>query len=108
MRSSKHEEQMIVDYIASQVSDEAVEFMEKITSERVAGIKHDVWNVHTDKARYWIITNPTNWYSQDQFPHMDIAITFHVGLMMRVMDRSQPAPSPQRARRFANPLRRLD
>jgi hypothetical protein len=30
------------------------------------------------------ITNPTNLYSQVQFPNMDLAFTFHVGLCLRI------------------------
>jgi hypothetical protein len=31
-----------------------------------------------------VITNPTNLYSQQQFPNMDLALTFHVGLCLRI------------------------
>ena len=31
-----------------------------------------------------MITNPTNLYPQEQFPNMDLAVTFHVGLCLRV------------------------
>ncbi|MHC2196443.1 hypothetical protein ACVJF1_009076, partial [Bradyrhizobium diazoefficiens] len=34
--------------------------------------------------RWWVITNPTNLYSQEQFPNMDLAVTFHVGLCLRI------------------------
>jgi hypothetical protein len=108
MRSSERERQGIVDYVAMQTSDEAVELLEKVYSERVVGQKHDIWNVHTNAGRYWVITNPTNLYSQEQFPHMDIALTFHIGLMLRVLEHSPDRPSPERVARFAEPLRRLE
>jgi hypothetical protein len=46
--------------------------------------QHAVWDVHTNVDRWWVITNPTNLYSQEQFPNMDLAVTFHVGLCLRV------------------------
>src|SRR5215204_4009334 len=108
MRSSERERQHVVDYMAMQAGDETVELLEKVYSERVMGQKRDIWNVHTNAGRYWVITNPTNWYDQEQFPHMDIALTFHIGLMMRVLEHSPDRPSPERASRFADPLRRLE
>lgn len=108
MRSSQRERQEIVDYIASQAKDETVENLEKVFSERVAGRKYSIWNVHTESGRYWVITNPTNWYSQGQFPHMDIVLTFHVGLMLRVLERSPHRPPPERVKRFVEPMRRLE
>jgi hypothetical protein len=40
--------------------------------------------VCTNVDRWWVITNPTNLYAQEQFPNMDLAVTFHVGLCLRV------------------------
>lgn len=45
---------------------------------------HDIWDVHTDKERWWVITEPTNLYSQTQFPNIDYALTFHIGLCIRI------------------------
>ena len=50
----------------------------------VLHVRHDVWDVHTDKDRWWAITEPMNLYAQDQFPNMDLALTFHVGLCLRI------------------------
>jgi hypothetical protein len=91
MRSSKQERQAIVDYMASEAPDETVEHLEKVYSERVA-VLHDIWDVHTDHGRWWVITNPTNLYLQEQFPSMDIALTFHVGLCLRMWFHRDSAP----------------
>jgi hypothetical protein len=48
------------------------------------GHAHDVWDVHASDGRWWVITNPTNLYSQNQFPSMDLAVTFHMGLTLRI------------------------
>jgi hypothetical protein len=108
MKSSNREVQEIVDYMASQAQDDNVEHLEKVSCERVAGRKYCIWDVHTESGRYWVITDPINWYPQEQFPNMDIALTFHIGLMLRVLERSPFRPSPGRLKRLAEPMRRLD
>lgn len=87
MESPERERQFVVDYMAGVATDESVEYLEKVYSERVMGRDHDIWDVHTDSERWWVITGPTNLYSQKQFPSMDIALTFHIGLMTRVENR---------------------
>lgn len=82
--ATDHERQSIIDYLASQAPDERVELVQKVYSERLHGTTHDIWDVHTDKDRWWVITGPTNLYSQAQFPNMDLALTFHVGLCLRI------------------------
>jgi hypothetical protein len=54
----------ISDYVETQARDETVQHAERIISEHVVGRDYDCWDVHTDKDRYWVITNPTNLYSQ--------------------------------------------
>lgn len=58
--------------------------MQKVYSENVLSHRHDVWDVHTNVDRWWVITAPTNLYLQEQFPNMDLALTFHVGLCLRI------------------------
>ena len=55
-----------------------------VHSEQVNAIQHDIWDLHTSDGRWWVITNPTNLYSQEQFPNMDLALTFHIGLSIRI------------------------
>ncbi len=57
---------------------------ERVATETIFGRRHEVWDVHTDKTRWWVITQPTNLYSQKLFPSMDYTLSFHVGLMARV------------------------
>ena len=82
--ASDQERHSIVDYLASQAPDETVEFLQKLHVEQVHGVAHAIWDAHTDKGRWWVISPPTNLYSQAQFPNMDLALTFHVGLCIRV------------------------
>jgi hypothetical protein len=68
----------------SQAPDLTVQLVQKVYSENVHSIRHDVWDVHTDVDRWWVITEPMNLYSQEQFPNMDLALSFHVGLSIRI------------------------
>jgi hypothetical protein len=71
-------------YFEGQAPDLKVEFIQKVYAENVLGQSYEVWDVHTNKDRWWVITNPTNLYSQEHFPNMDLALTFHVGLCIRI------------------------
>jgi hypothetical protein len=82
--ATPEETQAIVDYMNWQAPDLKVEFLQKIYTENVLNHQHCVWDVHTNVDRWWVITNPANLYSQEQFPNMDLAVTFHVGLCLRV------------------------
>ena len=94
------EEEMgeIADYYRSQSPKAEVTFLQKVYSETVIGHRHDVWDLHATDGRWWVITNPTNLYSQEQFPNMDLAVTFHMGLCHRV-PRSQRGRVSHRAMR---------
>jgi hypothetical protein len=88
--------------------DETVEHLEKVTSERVVGRHIDIWDIHTNKERWWVITMPTNLYSQKQFPSMDVALSFHIGLTERVMERDKRYASREHAERFPIALRKWE
>jgi hypothetical protein len=90
LNATNDERQAIVDYLTSQAPDERVDLLQKVYSERLHKTTHDIWDVHTDKERWWVITNPTNLYSQSQFPDMDLALTFHVGLSLRIPRSARP------------------
>jgi hypothetical protein len=82
--ATDEEKQEIIDYMNWQAPDLKVEFLQKVYTENVLSHQHVVWDVHTNVDRWWVVTNPTNLYSQNQFPNMDYALTFHIGLMLRV------------------------
>jgi hypothetical protein len=87
----------VVRYLLSQSPARTkVTFLQKVYSEALIGHRHDVWDVHTSKGRWWVITNPTNLYSQDQFPNMDLAVTFHMGLCLRIPRTQQQRKSDRR------------
>ncbi len=78
-------EMKIREYVEWQASDEKVTHAEKVTTEFVFGRKLEGWDVRTDKGRWWVITSPTNLYSQELFPSLDYTISFHVGVTARMM-----------------------
>ncbi len=79
---NEHEADHIAKYVEWQCQKDAerVTYLEKLRTENVFGADYDCWNVRTDKKRYWVITNPTNLYSQDLFPSLDYTLSFHIGL----------------------------
>jgi len=101
-----HAENDIIGYMAGQARDEMVLNVELVKTEHVAGRAHEVWDVTTDKGRWWVLTNPTNLYSQTHFRSLDYTLSFHIGLMMRVIARShreaeeEDSPFTEVLRRF--------
>ncbi|WP_265519240.1 hypothetical protein [Nitratireductor luteus] len=84
LRATKEETEKVREYFEWQAPDLEITFMQKVYSEAVLSTRHDVWDIHTNKDRWWVITDPTNLYSQEQFPNMDLAVTFHIGLCLRI------------------------
>jgi hypothetical protein len=84
--------------------------LELMKSESVFGRRHDAWDVHTNEAdgRWWVITEPTNLYSQHEFPSLDYTISFHVGVMARVASRDAKAGPTAQSERFRSAWRRLE
>lgn len=107
MPQPKHEAEDIRRYVELEAQDETVVHLEKVKAEVIQGKKIDVWDVHTNKNRWWVVTNLMNLYSQDDFPSLDYTLTFHVGLMARLAERNGRQPDPQNER-IAAAWRRLD
>jgi hypothetical protein len=109
-----HSERDIANYVEGQARDETVQNVEKIKREIVSGDTYEIWDVTTDKDRWWVITNPTNLYSQRHFPSLDYTLSFHIGLMMRLRSRSdrvssdEPTPFDEVFRRHEQAVSRHD
>jgi hypothetical protein len=97
----------IREYVESQAHGEKVTFLQLLTTERVYGQDYALWDVRTDANRWWVVTRPTNLYRQDDFPNIDFLLSFHIGLMARVMARSEPAITDEEHQRLAPAWRRL-
>jgi hypothetical protein len=85
----------IADYVHGQARDETVQHVERIKEEVVLADKYEVWDVTTDKDRWWVIRPMTNLYSQRHFPSLDYILSFHIGLMMRLRSRPDTADSAE-------------
>jgi hypothetical protein len=87
VESPEHERRQVAEYVELEAGDEKVQHAEKIASEHVMGHEYNVWDVETDKTRWWVIINPTNLYAQSEYKSMDYVLSFHIGLMHRVFAR---------------------
>ncbi len=85
----------IAEYVMAEAQDETIQHVERVKIEYVVGSPYEIWDVTTDKDRWWVVTNPTNLYSQRHFPSLDYTLSFHVGLMMRVSSRQERAGEPE-------------
>lgn len=86
-------EQDITNYVQGQAIGEAVQHVQRVKIEYIMGDIYEIWDVITDKDRWWVITNLTNLYSQKHFPNLDYTLSFHIGLMMRLRSREGGADS---------------
>ena len=109
------ESKRVIDYVEWQWGkdpkrgDERVTFLEKVLTEHVMGIPYSCWNVHTNKAQWWVIDgNAMNLYSQKLFPSLDYLLSFHIGLMMRVQSQRVGTEDPRLADRLAAALRKWE
>ncbi len=91
-------EESIASYVRGQAYGEEVLHVELIKTEYVLGEKFEIWDVTTDKSSWWVLTNLTNLYPKDIFTSLDYLLSFHIGLMRRLLDnqheRKGEAPSP--------------
>ena len=107
---NEHEADQITKYVEWQCSkdNERVTYLEKVKTENVFGANHDCWNVRTDKERYWVITHPTNLYSQELFPSLDYTLSFHIGLMARMQAQRKGSKDERMGDRLAAAFRRWE
>jgi hypothetical protein len=105
--ATEEEKADVTRYYLSQSPGAEVTFLQKIYSETIIGHRHDVWDVHASDGRWWVVTNPTNLYSQAQFPNMDLAVTFHIGLCLRVPRTQQQRKSDRNISPFETVLTKM-
>jgi len=89
VRTTDWEREAIRGYFEVQWPEDAIEHLEKVAAERVAGVLHEIWDVHTAGRRWWAVTTPLNAYSQEDFKSRDVVLTFHVGLAIRIASRDE-------------------
>lgn len=92
-KRDRHAEKAIRDYVEWQAREEVIH-AERVTTEYALGRKLEAWDVRTTKGRWWVITSPTNLYSQELFPSIDYTISFHVGVTARMISQLRPGVEP--------------
>lgn len=103
-----HEEMEIANYVNLECEDETVQHVERIKTEYVTGQRFGAWDVHTDKQRWWVLTNMTNLYPQSEFPSFDFTLSFHIGLMQRLQSRQESERGGHEPDPFDEVYRRRD
>src|SRR5690348_2309932 len=97
MKADHREKELVRAYVQEQGHESVIQ-VEKAASELVGPVRHDIWDVHCPESRWWVVTNPTRLYSQADFKSRDVALTFHIGLALRMeylRERDVPvAPEP--------------
>jgi hypothetical protein len=95
----EHEEREVREYVEWQFPDKKVIYLEKIKTERVLGREIDCWDVRTNDINLWVLTNPTNLYSQEDFQSLDYLLSFHIGLAARIYTKPKsPVNESEKAR----------
>jgi hypothetical protein len=84
------ERERIVEYVEWQSPHEKVTFLQRVAAERLFERTLVAYDVQTTGERYWVITEPTNLYSQKLFPSLGYTITFHIGIGVRLMADRKP------------------
>ncbi len=106
LKRSDHYEPAIKEYVELVTHGEEVVYLEKILTEPLFDRKLEAWDVHTDKNRYWVITNPTNLYLQQLFPSLDYTLSFHVGVTTRMLAMRKVTVDEEQQDRLAKAWRR--
>ena len=110
----EHQAKEITEYVEWQLNkgtdtEQKVTHLEKIKSEVVFGEEHVVWDVHTSEpGRWWVITSPTNLYSQVEFPSLDYTLSFHIGVTARVSAKQAKLAPDERKDRLRAAWRRWE
>ncbi|MEV7413474.1 hypothetical protein AB0O04_37355 [Streptomyces althioticus] len=104
------EERQIRDYVDSQTPEESgdeVDIVQKVGRRRVAHENHDLYDVWmTSGQRWWVITNMTNLYLQDDFKSLDQAFTYHIGLNAVLREQFAVQPDEEQVEVVGKPWRR--
>lgn len=108
MEPHNQDERFIREYVLAETQPgEVVRHAEKIASRALYGTIHEVWDVRTSRGRrWWVITEPTNLYSQTDFQSMEVALTYHIGLGMLLAARNAPPVDEDEVLLAAEPWRR--
>lgn len=104
------EEREIREYVTSQTPPESgdqVTLVQKVGRRRVAGRPHDLYDVWMSSGhRWWVITDMTNLYSQEDFKDLDQVFTYHLGLNLVLQEQFNVQPDDDQTEYVSKPWRR--
>lgn len=104
---AEHEERAIRDYVNSQSPDnDQAGLVQRVHAQRILGRVHEVFDVHCERTRWWVITEPTNLYLQSHFPEAEQALIFHIGLGAVLAERSRGELEDDNEQHVTAPWRR--
>lgn len=98
------EERGIRDYVTSQphAADDEVTVVQQVGTRRVAGRNHELYDVWLASGRrFWVITDMTCLYDQQDYQDLDHAFTYHLGQNLLLSDQFKTTQADE------DPLRQL-
>jgi hypothetical protein len=104
------EERGIRRYVMSQqapASDLEVAVVQKVGRRRVGSTDHDLYDVWmSNDDRWWVITNMTNLYYQQDFKNVDQAFTYHLSLNQVLAEQFRTEPNEDQTKHLSTPWRK--
>jgi len=98
MTAQDYERESIREYVQLEAPDEQVTHVEQLTTRHVLDDHYEIWDVWTDKSRWWVISPLTNLYLQEDFHSLDMAFACHLGVMQMLMTRGPDPTESEKAR----------
>jgi hypothetical protein len=113
LRATDEEKAEVIGYLEWQLGKTSVKklvvkHVEKIVAENITGDRYEVWNCITNQGKWWVITPMMNFYTQRDFKSADVVLTFHVGMVGRIMSRDQAPLAPELKDAFSEPWRKWE
>jgi hypothetical protein len=106
---TEQEEREIRQYVTSQTPDKdnEVRLVQRVGRRRVAGRTHDLYDVWMSTGdRWWVITDITNLYSQEDFNDLDQVFTYHLGLCALLGEKFRVEPGEESTEHVGRAWRR--
>ncbi|KQV07343.1 hypothetical protein [Leifsonia sp. Root112D2] len=113
LRATDEEKAEVTEYLEWQLGKTSVKklvvrHVEKIVAENITGDRYEVWNCVTNQGKWWVVTPMMNFYTQRDFKSADVVLTFHVGMVGRIMSRDQAPLAPELKDAFSEPWRKWE
>ncbi|KQQ26896.1 hypothetical protein [Frondihabitans sp. Leaf304] len=113
LATSGKEKEEVTEYLEAQLGKStqrklSVQHVEKISAENIAGHRYELWNCITNQGNWWVLTPLMNFYSQKDFKSADVVLTFHVGMVARILSRDDVPIAPELADAFTEPWRKWE